>query len=889
VTDALFSTLQSRLGPAYRLERELTGGGMSRVFLAHEVALKRDVVVKVLPPDLLTASSLARFRREIEVTAQLQHPHILPVLSAGGDERLSWYITPYVRGESLRDRLAEGPLPEDQALRIGSELLGALRSAHVRGIVHRDIKPGNVLLSEGHAILADFGIARALTDPEGGVAGPSGSSVAGTEAYRAPERPQDAQADLYGTAVLLREMLGPAPANGRRGPIDAVVDRATGGDPATRFRDADAFLGALREAARTPRRDRRWSTVAALAAIGLVVLLWRGEAPPQANGAPVPQGPSQLASAPAPADSTATIPLPDPVTALADSVERLFRQGRAGVATPVLRRLLAERPDDALGWLRLAEVLTWSSDPAAKEEARGSAVRAANLKAGLSPADAALADGLRALNEARFSDACAAFRTAGRIRADFASWFGQGECRRRNDRVRVENGIATFEGDYAAAASAYEEAWRLPGAVDAALMVRILEVLPTSAGRMRRGVTTDGTVWFGLPVARGDSITYDLQLTGPRRMTPELSLANTRARAIARARVRPLILAWIRRAPDEPDAHAKLAELLEEEGQLRQVGPDGVTALGENAGALLLATDPASRFDLTRDRLRMLLRAGEWEVAGRLGDSLVRAFPTPTNVQAEGLVGPAAVLGKLGTAVALAQQQGAMPQRTVRLQDGTALPMPPAIADSRIRFGIRAASGICDEELRGAPARLMAALDVASPPGGRPRGLEAAYLERTLMLALDCLGPEWIALIPQPLTPPVQVARALELGDTARARGILAGLDAARQRGLPAVPTADQVVAEAIVRLQSGDSAGARRVLLHGIESLPLAPNQFLHNEVPAAALPRMLALAAELEAVTGDRATARRWARGALALWRTADPELGPAVARLHPIAAEE
>ena len=227
--------LQAKLGPAFQVERELAGGGMSRVFLAHEVALKRDVVVKVLPPDLLTTASLARFRREIEVTAQLQHPHILPVLSAGGDEQLSWYVTPFVRGESLRDRLAVGPLPASEALAITLELLDALRFAHGRGIIHRDIKPGNVLLSEGHAILADFGIARALGDPIGDPQGPTGSSAAGTEAYRAPERPQDASADLYGTAVLLREMLGPTPAGGGRAALETILARATAHDPAQRL------------------------------------------------------------------------------------------------------------------------------------------------------------------------------------------------------------------------------------------------------------------------------------------------------------------------------------------------------------------------------------------------------------------------------------------------------------------------------------------------------------------------------------------------------------------------------------------------------------------------------------------------------------------------------
>jgi serine/threonine-protein kinase len=107
--DSFAARLQPLLGDRYRLTRELPGGGMSRVFLAHEPALKRDVVVKVLPPDLLTPRSRARFAQEMEVTARLQHPHILPVLSSGGDDTLTWYITPYVRGASLRERLVGAP------------------------------------------------------------------------------------------------------------------------------------------------------------------------------------------------------------------------------------------------------------------------------------------------------------------------------------------------------------------------------------------------------------------------------------------------------------------------------------------------------------------------------------------------------------------------------------------------------------------------------------------------------------------------------------------------------------------------------------------------------------------------------------------------------------
>ena len=173
--------LQPLLGEQFRLERELPGAGMSRVFVAHEVELDRRVAVKVLPPELVTSDAIARFRREMQLTAQLQHPHILPVITAGGRDDLLYFVTPYVEGESLRGFLAKGErVSFDAALAMALELLSAATYAHARGIVHRDIKPGNVLLSGRHSILADFGIARALHADDDAPPGPTGSSLAGS-------------------------------------------------------------------------------------------------------------------------------------------------------------------------------------------------------------------------------------------------------------------------------------------------------------------------------------------------------------------------------------------------------------------------------------------------------------------------------------------------------------------------------------------------------------------------------------------------------------------------------------------------------------------------------------------------------------------------------------
>jgi serine/threonine-protein kinase len=158
------------LGGGYTLGREIGGGGMSRVFVAREEALGRDVVVKVLAPALAEGLSAERFAREIRLAAGLQEPHIVPVLAAGVTaEGLPYFTMPYVAGESLRARLARqaadgsGPMPHEEAVRILRDVAEALEYAHARGIVHRDIKPENVLLSGRNAVVADFGIAKALS------------------------------------------------------------------------------------------------------------------------------------------------------------------------------------------------------------------------------------------------------------------------------------------------------------------------------------------------------------------------------------------------------------------------------------------------------------------------------------------------------------------------------------------------------------------------------------------------------------------------------------------------------------------------------------------------------------------------------------------------------
>jgi serine/threonine-protein kinase len=161
--------LQAALGDAYRLEKELGGGGMSRVFLAEEVRLGRKVVVKVLPPEMSAAVNIERFEREIQLAAKLQHPHIVPLLSAGAQGDLLYYIMPFIEGESLRAKLArEGEFPVREVVQVLKDVLDALQYAHVHKVVHRDIKPDNVMISGRHALVTDFGVAKAVSESSGG-------------------------------------------------------------------------------------------------------------------------------------------------------------------------------------------------------------------------------------------------------------------------------------------------------------------------------------------------------------------------------------------------------------------------------------------------------------------------------------------------------------------------------------------------------------------------------------------------------------------------------------------------------------------------------------------------------------------------------------------------
>ena len=275
--DQLTSDLQRALGSSYTLERELGGGGMSRVFLARDEALGRAVVVKVLAPELAAELSVERFAREIRLAARLQHPNIVPVISADESEGLPYYTMPFVDGASLRARLDSGRLPPNEARWILRDVAKALAHAHRNGIVHRDIKPENILLAHDTAVVTDFGVARAVTAAAATNLADAAltrlGTAVGTPAYMAPEQAAgdpdiDARADVYAWGVVAYEALSgrhpfadrrtvhalvvahlteaPAPLNvyGEE-VLVALVTRCLEKDPALRPANGDAIVEAL--------------------------------------------------------------------------------------------------------------------------------------------------------------------------------------------------------------------------------------------------------------------------------------------------------------------------------------------------------------------------------------------------------------------------------------------------------------------------------------------------------------------------------------------------------------------------------------------------------------------------------------------------------------------
>jgi serine/threonine-protein kinase len=279
--------LQATFGSAYRVDDEMHGAGMSRVFLAVEAQFGRHVVIKVLPPELSATVTFERFKREIQIVAQFHHPHIVPIITAGQSGDLLYYVMPLVGTETLRDVMRrQRELPLDAVIRYAGDVADALAYAHTLGVVHRDVKPENILLEGGRAMLADFGIARAIERAVGVESVTSTGLAVGTPLYMSPEQAAadkklDGRSDIYSLACVVFEMLAGHPPfqagttraiiamhMNERPPsirtvrpdllpaVDTAILKALSKSPADRFATAREFIDALQGGGNAPQPSR---------------------------------------------------------------------------------------------------------------------------------------------------------------------------------------------------------------------------------------------------------------------------------------------------------------------------------------------------------------------------------------------------------------------------------------------------------------------------------------------------------------------------------------------------------------------------------------------------------------------------------------------------------
>ena len=404
--------LQAALGTSYQLDRELPGGGMSRVFVAIDRALGRKVVVKVLPPELAAGVNRERFRREIQVAAQLQHPHVVPLLSAGEQGDLLWYTMPFIEGESLRAALErKREFSTREVMRILHDVVDALSFAHARGVVHRDIKPANILTQGSHSLVADFGVAKALSAsmPITGVT-TTGLAI-GTPAYMAPEQlagdpNADHRMDIYAVGLLAYELVtgvspftGPSPretlaAQLSHDPkplhelsasiprtLSTLIMRCLAKDPAARPQTADEILHELDSMTmplgvtpqgggiEAPRATRRWTGIAAvailatvLAGVGYVVTRGGDNTEIPSNGpvtsvtvTPSPSTPSGSGSNVTASGGLPSTPPSTPATPTAPPKPVITRADSIRIADAVAKRVAAAKLRDSIAKAKLAE------------------------------------------------------------------------------------------------------------------------------------------------------------------------------------------------------------------------------------------------------------------------------------------------------------------------------------------------------------------------------------------------------------------------------------------------------------------------------------------------------------------------------------------------------
>ena len=877
------ASIQAALGPRYEIQGEVGRGGMATVYRAFDRHLERPVALKVLHPELSLLLGSDRFHREITIAASLEHANVVSLYEAGEADGFLFFTMPLVEGETLRARLErEGQLPVTDAVRIAEQVAAALGAAHGHGVVHRDVKPENILLSGERALVADFGLARAITAAGANRLTSAGLAV-GTPAYMSPEQAAgqatvDARSDIYALGCVLYEMLaGEPPFTGptvqavvarqlqepprslrvvRPGvspALQAVVEQALAKVPADRFTTVQEFSAALELASREPAvgalgrrlwRRRRLVVTSLVAVVALAV------------AARFLIGRSAFAEG-----------------------KRAFDRWNLARAQQQLRRAVAADPrnGEAYLWLAQAAVLQGAEGSDWRSAAQSAWMFAPRLK---TARDSGLARGLLSLADSLYPQACAVYDSAvARDSLDVLAWFGLGECRRRDNLVVRDARSATgwrFRSSYEGAVQAYQRALQIAPQLNFAFgpsaYERLVTLLVPEPIWARNGdaLPPDTGLFLAYP-----ALDHDTLLLVPH---PAAALGtrppSTSGAAVAKGRrlLRDVVGRWVEAFPASSRAHAALALALEIRGELVDTEPTRPSALGEIRRARRLETDATLAIRDAAMEIRLELKLGRFARARALADSVLGSSAGPGAASAGCLACIAALVGRA--------------HRTAQLLAATASDssfgtpiakpreVPVAAAAPALRFVAYASLGAPADSLPALELQVDTALRRYVEPGQvdvvRHQIMDlAAMLAFPTRRAMPALGPIGLNFL-------TETELLLSRGDTASAR---ARLDAARREQTELGPSSvlpEHAFLQSWLAVAVHDTAGAEWLLRMMLDNLAAAPTMLTGEPQQSAMLVRAMALEARLAAARHDGVRARLWAARVDTLWSGSDlPQL--------------
>lgn len=882
----------------YKVEREIGRGGMATVYLCKDMKDGGMVAVKVLRPELGSAVVVERFLREIEFASELDHPQIPKVLDSGLVGDLPYYVMTYIDGESLRAKLdREKQLPLEDAIRILKEVIRPCAFAHARGIVHRDIKPPNILLAKDQVYVLDFGVARAIMASADESLTSTGVAV-GTPAYMSPEQALadhnvDARSDIYSLGCVAYEMIAgippfvgatpqsvmarrfiapPPPLHELRDlippEIEYAVMKSLTKSPADRWQKIEDFGQALSADPTSPsirtqaivlEKKKKWY---GWAIAGTAIAVLAGSAAVWAYSS-------------------------------RDNVEsgKLALEGwDIPKAQGAFAKAVSRNASDPSANLWLGQTLMLKGAP--MSEWAPYILKARDARSGLSADDAARADALAMFVDERSPDRCASLRklasTPDRARPrDFASTVALADCIVADRRIIVDK---TSPSGYSFASS-YQEAADLYSGVIARnamgpayeiLIPRLQQVLLTTKNFGRLGtLVEDSRTFAALPQLIADTLAYiPVSLDGGRALTVEPARLD-RAIASNLEKLQSVATSWVRADQANPTAHETLASILEARGQL-----DGsqTSALASFKAARHAVEQTEGEPDfyyrklrLANGNVRVLVKLGRFDAAAALADTALGWNSSPASsdtisgLTRELQVGLLALTGQISRVIPIDQEEAG--ESKVTLPTGEAKTLSADLGADRQRLDDYAAFGVPRDSIVAVSQRIATNLE-SVVRASEVNSYRVAILRRPLSLAMDATGTHLLGQLGTTGDLFTDAIVYLDRGDRRTATRLADSLAAFRAGSAPGEITMDAVFQDAWLRAALGDTAKAAQSIDRALGGLSRAPQNLLRNATIPAALVRVMILRADLADAKGDVTVAQRWRNAAKALWGRGDPE---------------